>query len=449
MRVVTRLFIVVMIFAVCSMISALGQVASVMHLPASSSHHVAKEQGFVGVNAAHHPVPTQGNYVVVNNDLGGVANSALVYKRLNRSLSLVSTLGSAGQGLGGGYFSIPRISIGVTPLDHCIFVGDAGSSDISAWWSTTPVGTYVANAGYLANLYGLGLVYHSEPGMFGNIQVNGYLYANFTASGVIESFAVAAGDMNYMPCSLIDTGNGATAIGINQGVADGMTTRGNYLAAAYADGSVGMYELGGGAINLKSQKVATGFGVLGVTPTQVYITQNEKYVVADDLGGVASTWDVFPNANGLLAASTTYQPAGAGGGDAQIYGSNTFVASPDETVLYIAGSYSGLLNGNSMIIATDAFNNATGAITATNCGVSTIPGYGTLWEYAGNTALVTNTGKGKGVWQALAGFGVTNASYVAASIADANGCLTYSFTTTNNQSETAFSLQSYSGSPSQ
>src|SRR6202050_891233 len=78
--------------------------------------------------------PATAIFSVTNNDLSS-GNSATVVKCTPGSTyhcSVFNTLQTGGEGLGGGYFAAPRV--GQENTSACLYIADAASSDIAAFW---------------------------------------------------------------------------------------------------------------------------------------------------------------------------------------------------------------------------------------------------------------------------------------------------------------------------
>lgn len=185
-------------------------------------------------NAATH------HYVIANNN-AFPTNTVSVYEVSGASLVPLPTVPTGGTGSGGGYFAGVTQAVAQDGTNSCVFVGDAGSMDISAMKMVTPspylkvVSNYASSEGD-ADIAGLGIIASS-----------GYLYANYTGNTInggsvnpaLAVWKIGSG------CKLGFVGQLANTSGLNGGAIDGMavTPNGKYLVVAYGDGSVGSMPL--------------------------------------------------------------------------------------------------------------------------------------------------------------------------------------------------------------
>jgi WD40 repeat protein len=128
--------------------------------------------------------PATAIFSVANNDLSS-GNSATVVKCTPGSTyhcSVFNTLVTGGTGLGGGYFAAPRV--GQENTSECLYIADAGSSDIAAFWKNGSVfsltGNY-SNSALSGDYEGMGLA-ASPDGKF--------LYAAYSGSDNLGVWAV-------------------------------------------------------------------------------------------------------------------------------------------------------------------------------------------------------------------------------------------------------------------
>src|ERR1700691_6219989 len=126
-----------------------------------------------------------GHYVVTNNDPSSVANSATIFKLEGMSLDAVKVLQTGGNGGGGGDFALVRVVLAGSGANQCLFVGDAGTSDIAAF--TVPalakVGNYTDPEGDSNGFgYSMGLAVRGKA-----------LFAAYGVSANIGVFEIQAG----------------------------------------------------------------------------------------------------------------------------------------------------------------------------------------------------------------------------------------------------------------
>jgi len=344
------------------------------------------------------------HYVVANNDTS--TNTVSVFQVSGISLVPLTTVATGGAGLGGGYFAEVRQTIAQDGTNTCVFVADAVSSDIAAMKviGASPylkvVGNYVSPDGDSGDYEGLGVTV-----------AGGYVYADYTSSGTIGVWKVGAG------CTLTFVTH-TTAIGLSGGSVDGMavTPNGKYLVAAYGDGSVGSYAIGGGNITLIGQEIITGNTVGGgAYAGSVAISSNGTWAIFGDFSGTNTTQlDVAKiGSNGLLAATTSYGGTGSLGGGLD---SNGIALSPDNKFIYVADSYSGQET-------TVSFDATTGVITYPNACLTSLNGYNIDWTFVSQVAPVVNSGSGGGLYMSE-GF-LNGESYIALlKVNSTTGCAT-------------------------
>ena len=343
-------------------------------------------------------------YVVANNDTS--SNTVSVFTVSGTSLVPVTTVATGGQGLGGGYFAEVRQSIAQDGTNTCVFAGDAVSSDIAAMKviSASPylqvVSNYISPDGDSGATSGLGVTVSG-----------GYVYANYTGSATIGVWKIGTG------CTLTFVTH-LSASGLSGGLVDGVavTPNGKYLVAAYGDGSVGSYSIGGGNITLIGQETITGNTVGGgAYAGAVAISSNGLWAVFGDFSGTNMTQlDVAKiGSNGALAATTTYGGTGSLGSGLD---SNGIALSPNNKFIYIANSYSGQET-------TVSFDATTGVITYPNACLTSLSGYNTNWFFVSQVAPVVNSGSGFGLYMSE-GF-LNGESYIALlKVNSTTGCAT-------------------------
>ncbi len=332
------------------------------------------------------------NYVVANNDTP--TNTVSVFRVSGTSLVPLTTVATGGQGIGGGYFAAVRQTIAQDGTSTCVFAGDAATSDIAAMKviSASPylqvVSNYVSPDSDSGTLEGLGVTV-----------AGGYVYADYTGSATIGVWKIGTG------CTLTFVTH-VSAIGMNGGSIDGMavTPNGKYLIAAYGDGSVGSYAIGGGSISLIGQEIITGNTVGGGGYAgSVAISSNGLWAVFGDFSASNTTQlDVAKiGSNGALAATSTYGGTGSLGSGLD---SNGIALSPNNKFIYIANSYSGQET-------TVSFDATTGVITYPHGCLTSLRGYGIDWTYVSQVAPVVNSGSGAGLYMSE-GF-LNGQSYIA------------------------------------
>lgn len=124
------------------------------------------------------------NYVIANNNTAPT-NTVTIYElsgtTVEASLVSVTTVATGGSGTGTGYPSNTSVATVIGQVGACVFVGDAGTGDISAMKSihSSPYLEVVGNVeppdGDSASEGGLGMIVGSALPYF--------LYANYTGDG--------------------------------------------------------------------------------------------------------------------------------------------------------------------------------------------------------------------------------------------------------------------------
>ena len=346
-------------------------------------------------------------FFVVGNNNTSPTNSVSVFQVSGTSLVHVTTVPTGGSGTGGGYFAEAQQSIAQDGANICIFAGDGGSGDIAAMKiiSASPylsvVSNYFSPDGDTASSFGLGITVSG-----------GFLYANYTGgatSPAIGIWKVGAG------CTLTYVKHLQTT-GMNGGTIDGLvaTPNGNFLVAAYGDGSVGSYAIGGGNIALVGQEIIAGNSVgAGAYAGSVAVSKNGDWAIFGDFSPSNTTQlDVAAiAANGALAPTTTYGGTGTLGNGID---TNGIQLSPDNRFIYVVDSYSGQET-------TVAFNSTTGVVSYPNPCLTSLRGYNTNFLFASQAASVSTTGAGTGLYISE-GF-LTGDSYIALlGVSQTTGC---------------------------
>jgi hypothetical protein len=347
---------------------------------------------------------TTKSYVATDDDNPN-GNTTTVYVWNGKKLTQIvgSPFSTGGLGLGGAYFGIPEDAISVNANGKCLFVADSGGSsgnaaaDIAAFslvsTGLTLVGNYVSGAGYLGNEYGLGLV------VSGNT-----LYANYTGSMVVEQWTIGKG------CTLTDTGNSASDVGGNGGVADGMvvSSKGRCLFAANDDGTVTANTTSPFAV--VGIYTAGGYTADGGLPVTIHVVGN--HLIADDLVGDSALYDTWTiGSNCTLSDDLTSGPLGG-----SIYGSNTFNTSPDGTCSFDIGTFSGTMQ-------TDVIGADGSLIASSVCEDVSMPSYGSTWIYPGQGGLALNSGGTAEIFVAEGSFGYSANSFVGEFSISKSGCM--------------------------
>jgi len=269
------------------------------------------------------PAPSlaqSGHYVVTNNDPSSALNSATIFQLESKTLNITQTLQTGANGGGGGDFALHRIAFGGAPGNVCLFVGDAGSSDIASFQfpALTRIGNYTDPDGDSDGFgYSLGLAER------GNL-----LFVTYGVTANIGVFEIAT------DCSLNLLGTYNVAAG--QSVA-GMkaTPDGRTLVVGYGYGAnlVDSFSISASGVLTENGPYASLNGPAGVD-----ITSDSKYALFGDATGGTTQLEIYPiNSNGTLGTETSF------GGDGSLgagQDSSNVRISPNEKFLYVSNNLS-------------------------------------------------------------------------------------------------------------
>ena len=321
--------------------------------------------------AAKASKPATPIYLAVNPDLGFPArNSISFYVAQDNQLTFTSALSTTGFGIQGGFWGLSRVTSQPSLSAPCVYVSDAGSNDVAA--ISLPdlqfMGTFFASDSDNGNANGIGLAVNSN-----------YLYASYTASNTIATFALASG------CGLTFLSD-VSAVGKQGGSISGMAVHGTLLVVAYGDGSIESFDVSNGApVSHNDLQNSNGYGGAAVIapnnngnlPASVDITQDGKFAIFGDIAA-ATIVEVSSLASGKLDRTKVYRVGdGIDAGNIRL--------SPDERLLYIANSEAGT-------VAAAFFDSATG-IVSPGCTSPTLQGFnGRPWLGSVVTRDTTGTG---------------------------------------------------------
>jgi hypothetical protein len=322
------------------------------------------------------------HYVIANNN-AFPTNTVSVYEVSGASLVPLPTVPTGGTGSGGGYFAGVTQSVAQDGTNTCVFVGDAGSIDISAMKMVTRspylkvVSNYASPDGD-ADIAGLGI-----------ITSGGYLYANYTGNTINGgSVSPALGVWKIgSGCKLSFIEQLANTSGLNGGAIDGMavTPNGKYLVVAYGDGSVGSYAIGGGTISLIGQEIIAGNAIGTAEAEGVAISKNGRWAIFGDFTFGGTQLDVASiRPDGTLAPTVTYGGTGSLGNGV---GSGSIRLSPNNDFIFNVDTYSGQET-------TVSFDAKTGVVTYPSACLTNLNAYQSLWSYASQVAMMADSGSG-------------------------------------------------------
>ena len=259
-----------------------------------------------------------GYYVVTNNDPSSSPNSATIFQLKNKSLDIVNILQTGGNGGGGGDFALPRVILNKTGSTQCLFIGDAGTSDIAAFQlpGLTKAGNYKDPKGNSSGFgYSMGLAARGS-----------LLFAAYGVTANIGVFEIGAA----CKLTLLGTYNAATSVAGLRVTPDGKTLVVGY---GYGENLVDSF-------SVSSKGVLTENGPYpGLNgPAGVDITSDSKYAVFGDATGGTTQIEIYPiNSNGTLGTETSF------GGDGSLgagQDSSSVWINPNEQFLYVANNLS-------------------------------------------------------------------------------------------------------------
>ncbi len=318
------------------------------------------------------PAPSQSTYVMTNDD--GLLHSYVSFFLAGNTangptLTFQADINTGGKGIGGGFFGTPRVNLLRDSSAQCVYASNAGSGDIAAIniQSQTRVGNFFGSSTDSGNTNGIGLVLNQN-----------YLYAGYTASNTIGTFAIGAG------CQLTFLGD-VTAAGLNGGWVGGMAINGNILVVAYGDGSIQSFNISNGVpMSNNDEQNSTGFAA-AYFPEGVDITQDGHFAIFGD-ASIPTTIEVSDISSGKLTTTRQYTVGTAHSAVGPGFNSASVWLSPDESILYIGNS-----QGNTVTAA--FFNKNTGKITA-GCSSAPLNNFYNPWTYVGSLVTRDNSGTG-------------------------------------------------------
>jgi hypothetical protein len=257
-----------------------------------------------------HPV------VATNNDLKG-PNSISIFKFNGTILTGPGTGPTGGKGIGGGFPGLNRMAFGGTSAVLCVFVSDAGSSDIAAFKTVnkviTKVGNYKDPQGS-GKTQGIGLVVDST-----------YLLAAYTASKNIGAWQI------HSDCTLTLLANFNTPFAI---AGMRVTPNGKTLIVGYGSGvkKVDSFSLATTGLTEHGPYPATS-GASGVD-----ITKDSAYAIFGDTTKSKTEVEIYPiHADGTLGKRRHFGGNGSLGGG---IGSSNVWLSVDEKFLFVSNTSS-------------------------------------------------------------------------------------------------------------
>ena len=321
------------------------------------------------------PKPSAASFLITNNDLPPktAATSGTVFTFASDGTPqnpFHVSLG--GSGAGGGYFNSNRVS--VLRSSACAYLslggaGEIGGVDLQA---LRDIGNFPGSATDVGIDNGIGLVNNGT-----------YLYASYSSSNTIATFAILPG------CSLNFLGD-ISPLGKNSGNVKGMAVHGNLFVVTYGDGSIESFNVSAGIpVSNGDLQNATGYAHSSF-PAGVEITADSHFAIFGDQSS-STTIEVSDISSGKLTKTVLYN-LGAAGDSASIY------LSPDETLLYITNTSVGRVSA--------AFFNATTGKVSRGCISKPLKGFDRNWVFLSNPVTELNTGTGSVLY--LAEYGASS-----------------------------------------
>jgi 6-phosphogluconolactonase (cycloisomerase 2 family) len=327
--------------------------------------------------------PGQATFVITNDD--NVNHNTVSFYEAGGTqsapqLTYNNALETGGMGIGGGLFGSARVRTAADSSAQCLYASDAGSATIAGIVIQTQqaAGSFSGSATDAGDVNGIGLAVNSS-----------YVYAGYTTSNTIGTFAIQSG------CQLSFLGD-ISAAGLNGGSVAGMAVHGNLLVVAYADGSIESFDVSNG-IPIPNGDEQNSSGYANVYfPDDVDITQDGRFAIFGD-SAVPTTVEVANISSGKLTATVQYTvpglgPTALGTG----VNSGNVRLSPDESLLYVANSQGGT-------VTAAFFDKNTGRVYG-GCVSPTLSGFYNPWAYVGSIATRDTTGTGGVLYVAEWGF---------------------------------------------
>ena len=334
--------------------------------------------------AADHPAkPPDTPIYVLTNDDGILHNYAGFYlaggTQGDPTLTLQKAVGTISRGIGGGFFGSPRLALLPDASAQCLYVSNSYLGDITAIniQMQQTVGNFPGSPDDSGAGNGIGLAMNKN-----------YLYAGYTDSNTIATFAISQG------CQLSFLSDTSVA-GLNGGSVTGMALHGNLLVITYADGSIESFNIANGApVSNGDAQNATGFSS-AYFPEGVDITQDGHFAIFGD-SSVPTTVEVSDLSSGKLGTTVQYTVGTATNAVGPGLNSATVRLSPDESLLYVSNSDGGT-------VSAAFFDKTTGRVTR-GCTSARLRNFYDPWGFVGSLATRDTTGTGGLLYVAEFGF---------------------------------------------
>jgi hypothetical protein len=341
-----------------------------------------------------HGAYAQTQYVFANNDepFPYGASVSIYSVGAAGTLTFKQQVITGGSGIGGGYFGANRLAVLDQNSQQCVYASEAFTGDIVgiAISTLTTTGSFTGSSTDAGTSNGIGLAVNG-----------GYLYASYTDSNTIGTFAIEGG------CSLSFLGDTSVS-GLQAGVINAIAVHGSMMVVSFTDGSIESFNISSGipvANGDEQFSSATASSDDATYPNQIDITSDGHFAIFGDTS-TSLVVEVSDISSGKLAKTKVYQSSKA-------ISSSNIILSPDGTILYVVNTQGAAV--------TAYFFNSTNGTLSFGCKSGTIKGQSMQWSYLASAALVSQTGNGSGVY--VAEFGATS-GIALVNLTTANGSCT-------------------------
>lgn len=326
-----------------------------------------------GVLAATEIASCADHYLIANDDQSGFILASVTVYTVSPAgqLTLKKRVGTGGNGISGGFFGTNRVAVLNSGSKQCVFSSEAGSGNV--------VGIDVASLSAASRATGSDTDAGTSNGI-GLAMNDQYLYASFTDSNTIGTFAVKTG------CGLTFL-NDTTVTGLNGGLINSMAVHGDLLVATYTDGSIESFDISGGTpVSNGDEQLSTATvrSQDASYPNSVDITSDGRFAIFGDTS-TSLVVEVSHIVSGKLSKTVVYKSTAS-------TSSSNLTLSPDESILYVA-------NTQGDAVTALFFNTATGKLTE-GCTSGPLRGQSSQWSYLAGLSLIESTGNGGGVFVA-------------------------------------------------
>jgi 6-phosphogluconolactonase (cycloisomerase 2 family) len=328
--------------------------------------------------------PGSTGYLITNDDSGrGASETATFFTTASDgTLSNPTAVSVGGDGSKGGYFAANRVTVLNSATSPCVYLSQGTSNTIVGVHALTQAvtGSFSASSTDNGTDNGIGMVMNSS-----------YLYASFSSSATVATFAVQSG------CTLQFVAD-ISPSGINGGTTKGMALSGNLLVLTYGDGSIESFDVSSGVpVSNGDQQNSSGFASDDF-PDGVVISPDGHYAIFGDDSSDAAV-EVSDISSGRLSATVLYGlPSG--------FNSNNVLLSPDGTLLYVTNNTSGQI--------TALFFDASSGTISPGCISAQLNGFDSSFSFPATLATQVPAGTGSVLYVAEFGqpsqIGIINVS---------------------------------------